>query len=172
MAANIQFDDDFIYQEIAKTPQARAIPMTQLLRDEAQQAFVDWQHNNKKIAYWRYFDDGLIQCERILNARASSWTFISNSHFEWVVMSQSISVCSVYAVFARHLSHVCPSRAWSIFIADACEIQLRCSCLQLQNTIAHANAETYRPVDVNLLCVARIKYIFRFIQATSPNSPP
>ena len=50
-AANIQFDDDFIYQEIAKAPQARAIPMTQLLRDEAQQAFVDWQHNNKKIAY-------------------------------------------------------------------------------------------------------------------------
>ena len=51
MTANIQFDDDFIYQEIAKAPQARAIPMTQLLRDEAQQAFVDWQHNNKKIAY-------------------------------------------------------------------------------------------------------------------------
>lgn len=50
-AANIQFDDDFIYQEIAKAPQARAIPMTQLLREEAQQAFVDWQHNNKKIAY-------------------------------------------------------------------------------------------------------------------------
>ena len=50
-AANIQFDDDFIYQEIAKSPLARAIPMTQLLRDEAQQAFVDWQHNNKKIAY-------------------------------------------------------------------------------------------------------------------------
>ena len=50
-AANIQFDDDFIYQEIAKAPQARAIPMPQLLRDEAQQAFVDWQHNNKKIAY-------------------------------------------------------------------------------------------------------------------------
>ena len=51
MTANIQFDDDFIYQEIAKAPQARAIPMTQLLRDEAHQAFVDWQHNNKKIAY-------------------------------------------------------------------------------------------------------------------------
>ena len=50
-AANIQFDDDFIYQEIAKSPQARAIPMTQLLRNEAQQAFMDWQHNNKKIAY-------------------------------------------------------------------------------------------------------------------------
>ena len=50
-AANIQFDDDFIYKEIAKDPQARAIPMTQLLRDEAQQAFVDWQHNNKKISY-------------------------------------------------------------------------------------------------------------------------
>ncbi len=50
-AANIQFDDDFIYQEISKAPQERAIPMTQLLRDEAQQAFVDWQHNNKKIAY-------------------------------------------------------------------------------------------------------------------------
>ena len=50
-AANIQFDDDFIYQEIAKSPLARAIPMSQLLRDEAQQAFVDWQHTNKKIAY-------------------------------------------------------------------------------------------------------------------------
>ena len=50
-AANIQFDDDFIYQEISKAPQERAIPMTQLLRDEAQQAFVDWQDNNKKIAY-------------------------------------------------------------------------------------------------------------------------
>jgi len=51
MTANIQFDDDFIYKEIAKAPWARAIPMTQLLRDEAQHAFVDWQHNNKKIAY-------------------------------------------------------------------------------------------------------------------------
>jgi tRNA(Arg) A34 adenosine deaminase TadA len=50
-AANIQFDDDFIYKEIAKDPQARAIPMTQLLRDEEQHAFVDLQHNNKKIAY-------------------------------------------------------------------------------------------------------------------------
>ena len=51
MTANIQFDDDFIYQEIAKSPQARAIPMTQLLRDEAQQAFVDWTNNSKRIGY-------------------------------------------------------------------------------------------------------------------------
>ena len=74
-----------------------------------------------------------------------------------------------------HLHRIYPTFAHlglGAFSSDACETQLRCSCLQLQNTIAHANAETYRPVVVNLLCVARIKYIFRFIQATSPNSLP
>lgn len=50
-AADIQFDDQFIYQEIAKDLGHRAIAMRQLLRDEALQVFVDWRNNVTRIQY-------------------------------------------------------------------------------------------------------------------------
>jgi tRNA(Arg) A34 adenosine deaminase TadA len=50
-AAQINFDDDFIYQEIAKVPQSRKIPMLQLSRSEALKAFEIWQKKADKIAY-------------------------------------------------------------------------------------------------------------------------
>jgi hypothetical protein len=50
-AAVIQFDDNFIYDELAKDPAHRAIPMRQMLRDEAMQAFRDWQANASRVRY-------------------------------------------------------------------------------------------------------------------------
>ena len=50
-AAAIQFDDHFIYDELAKDPAHRAIPMRQMLRDEAMQAFLDWQANASRVRY-------------------------------------------------------------------------------------------------------------------------
>jgi tRNA(Arg) A34 adenosine deaminase TadA len=50
-AAAIQFDDNFIYDELAKDPARRAIPMRQMLRDEAMQAFRDWQANASRVRY-------------------------------------------------------------------------------------------------------------------------
>jgi guanine deaminase len=50
-AAAIQFDDYFIYEELAKHPEQRAIPMRQRLRDEAMQAFLDWQANASRVQY-------------------------------------------------------------------------------------------------------------------------
>ena len=50
-AAAINFDDDFIYREFAKEPAARTIPMTQLMRDEAMQAFKEWGSSTGKIPY-------------------------------------------------------------------------------------------------------------------------
>ena len=50
-AAAINFDDDFIYREFAKAPAARTIPMTQLMRDEAMQAFKEWDSSTGKIPY-------------------------------------------------------------------------------------------------------------------------
>ncbi len=50
-AANIAFDDDFIYREVALPLRKRKIPMKQLLRDEALQAFVEWEHKADKVPY-------------------------------------------------------------------------------------------------------------------------
>jgi tRNA(Arg) A34 adenosine deaminase TadA len=50
-AANINFDDDFIYQEIPKAPQERKIPMFQLSRSEALKAFELWTEKTDKITY-------------------------------------------------------------------------------------------------------------------------
>jgi len=50
-AAAIQFDDYFIYEELAKHPEQRSIPMRQMLRDEAMQAFLDWQANASRVQY-------------------------------------------------------------------------------------------------------------------------
>ena len=50
-AANIAFDDDLIYREVALPIRKRKIPMKQLLRDEALKAFVEWENKADKVVY-------------------------------------------------------------------------------------------------------------------------
>jgi len=50
-AARIQFDDDFIYREVALPISRRKIPMKQLLRSEALVAFKEWKNKADKIRY-------------------------------------------------------------------------------------------------------------------------
>lgn len=50
-AAAIQFDDDFIYQELDLPIAKRSLPTKQLLRDEAQQAFELWAASETKTEY-------------------------------------------------------------------------------------------------------------------------
>ena len=50
-AAEIGFDDSFIYEEIALTPDKRRLASRQLLRDEALQAFRDWTAQADKTEY-------------------------------------------------------------------------------------------------------------------------
>ena len=50
-AARTGFDDDFIYREIALPSVRRKIPMRQLLRNEAQVAFTEWQTKSDRIRY-------------------------------------------------------------------------------------------------------------------------
>jgi tRNA(Arg) A34 adenosine deaminase TadA len=50
-AAKIDFDDDFIYREVARPIARRKIPMKQLLRKESLTAFKEWQSKANKIQY-------------------------------------------------------------------------------------------------------------------------
>jgi tRNA(Arg) A34 adenosine deaminase TadA len=50
-AAEIGFDDDFIYQQIPLPPERRAIDMKLILRDEAQGAFKEWMNKADKVRY-------------------------------------------------------------------------------------------------------------------------
>jgi guanine deaminase len=50
-AAAIQFDDQFIYEELDKPMAQRELPIQQLLRDEAQQAFKLWEKSPMKTEY-------------------------------------------------------------------------------------------------------------------------
>jgi len=50
-AAAIQFDDKFIYEEIAKPVEERKLFTKQLLQSEAIDAFTKWRDSNKKIEY-------------------------------------------------------------------------------------------------------------------------
>jgi guanine deaminase len=50
-AASIQFDDDFIYQQIATPPEARSIPREPLLRHDALAVFQAWEEKADKIRY-------------------------------------------------------------------------------------------------------------------------
>ncbi len=50
-ASKIGFDDSLIYREIAQPQSQRKIPMIQLMRDEALEAFRAWQAKPDKIAY-------------------------------------------------------------------------------------------------------------------------
>jgi guanine deaminase len=50
-AARIDFDDDFIYREIARPIGRRRIRMKQLLRPEALVAFKEWENKEDKVRY-------------------------------------------------------------------------------------------------------------------------
>ncbi len=50
-AAKIDFDDDFIYREVARPISRRKIPMKQLLRKEALKVFSEWARKPDKILY-------------------------------------------------------------------------------------------------------------------------
>ena len=50
-AAAIAFDDDFIYREVALPIRKRKLVMKQLLRDEALEAFLEWERKADKIRY-------------------------------------------------------------------------------------------------------------------------
>ena len=45
------FDDNAIYQEMELPINERKLHTIQLLRDEAQSAFIQWQKNDNKIDY-------------------------------------------------------------------------------------------------------------------------
>ena len=50
-AAAIGFDDDFIYRQLSLPPQERTVAMQPLLRDAAQQAFLEWKAKTDKTPY-------------------------------------------------------------------------------------------------------------------------
>jgi guanine deaminase len=50
-AADIGFDDNFIYQELDKPVEARSLPVVQMMRDEALGAFRLWSESIAKIEY-------------------------------------------------------------------------------------------------------------------------
>jgi tRNA(Arg) A34 adenosine deaminase TadA len=50
-AAAAGFDDAFIYDELQRAAEARRIPMTQLLRDEALAIFSAWRAQENKTRY-------------------------------------------------------------------------------------------------------------------------
>jgi guanine deaminase len=50
-AAKIGFDDRSIYDEFTRSHSDRRIPIQQILREEAQVAFREWQEKNDKVPY-------------------------------------------------------------------------------------------------------------------------
>jgi tRNA(Arg) A34 adenosine deaminase TadA len=50
-AADILFDDDFIYQEIAVGINNRKLPFKQILKEEALEAFKAWSNKVDKVEY-------------------------------------------------------------------------------------------------------------------------
>jgi len=50
-AARIAFDDEFIYREVALPIRRRQLVMKQLLRKEAQVAFIEWEKKTDKVRY-------------------------------------------------------------------------------------------------------------------------
>jgi len=50
-AAKIDFDDDFLYREVALPMRRRKLSMKQLLHKEALAAFAEWQRKPDKILY-------------------------------------------------------------------------------------------------------------------------
>ena len=50
-AAEAGFDDSFIYQQIPLAPDARSLPVTNLLREEGARAFQAWKQSPGRVAY-------------------------------------------------------------------------------------------------------------------------
>jgi guanine deaminase len=50
-AAAIDFDDEFIYAELARVPDQRQLPFRQLLRREALPVFSKWANKSDKVVY-------------------------------------------------------------------------------------------------------------------------
>ena len=50
-AARIEFDDDFLYRQVALPIRQRSLPMKQLLRGEASKAFAEWRDKTDKVNY-------------------------------------------------------------------------------------------------------------------------
>jgi guanine deaminase len=50
-AKAIDFDDQFIYDEIAKAPEYRSMPRVQMLRDKALKVFKKWEEKTDKTEY-------------------------------------------------------------------------------------------------------------------------
>ncbi len=50
-AANIGFDDDFIYHELARDPHNRSLEMVQMMHEEALIAFQKWDEKPDKVRY-------------------------------------------------------------------------------------------------------------------------
>jgi guanine deaminase len=50
-ASNINFDDQFIYSELDVSIAERKLPTIQLLRNEAQTAFTQWEESTEKVKY-------------------------------------------------------------------------------------------------------------------------
>ena len=50
-AAEINFDDDFIYSELGLSIEERKLPTVQILRDEAKIAFTKWSESTSKKVY-------------------------------------------------------------------------------------------------------------------------
>jgi guanine deaminase len=50
-AAAIGFDDSFIYQQLGVALAERAIPMVQMMREEALAAFQEWERKGDRVRY-------------------------------------------------------------------------------------------------------------------------
>lgn len=50
-AAYINFDDEFLYEEIVKSHDQRKIPMIQIMQEEARKVFAEWEIKHDKIHY-------------------------------------------------------------------------------------------------------------------------
>jgi tRNA(Arg) A34 adenosine deaminase TadA len=50
-AADINFDDDFIYNEVSKALEDRVIPMIQIMNQDAKKVFIEWKEKEDKIHY-------------------------------------------------------------------------------------------------------------------------
>ena len=50
-AANIGFDDNFIYEELALPYEKRKIPLIRMMDKEALEAFKEWMSKSDKVEY-------------------------------------------------------------------------------------------------------------------------
>ena len=50
-AAEIDFDDDHIYNEVSKAVEDRIIPMKRMMHEEAKEVFKEWKEKEDKIHY-------------------------------------------------------------------------------------------------------------------------